>query len=109
MRWLSSGAKMKFINRSSSEPLKNSWHTEMAIGILLNDEELLEDKLDLLTSISLDSTNEETFRICEKLRDNLVNSEKETVAMEPVSRQETVCEDKNEIGSDDDNGETCAS
>lgn len=55
--------------------LKNSFHTELAIGILLQDEETLDDKLSLLTEISLTSKNKETFGICEAFRERLCNEE----------------------------------
>lgn len=57
--------------------LKNSWHTELAIGILINDEKDLETKLSLLTEIGLTSKNQETFSICEKLRERLCAEESE--------------------------------
>jgi hypothetical protein len=55
--------------------LKNSFHTELAIGILISDEETLDAKLDLLTEISLTATNKETFAICEKFRERLCSKE----------------------------------
>lgn len=55
--------------------LKNSWHTELAIGILINDEPTLENKLDLLTEIGLTASNKETFAICEKFRNKLCDEE----------------------------------
>lgn len=55
--------------------LKNSFHTELAIGILLNDEELLDDKLELLTAIGLAATNEATFKLTEKFRGIVVDAE----------------------------------
>jgi hypothetical protein len=59
--------------------LKNSFHTQLAIGILLNDENELEKKLDLLTAIGLAATNEETFKICEGFRDRLCSEEVQKV------------------------------
>lgn len=55
--------------------LKNSWHTELAIGILIHDENDLDTKLSLLTEIGLTTKNEETFSICEKFRDRLCAEE----------------------------------
>jgi hypothetical protein len=40
---------------------------------LINREQTLEYKLDLLTAISITSTDEEVFNICEGLRDTLVH------------------------------------
>lgn len=51
--------------------LKNSWHTQLAIGILINDEKSLDAKLGLLTEIGLATENEETFKICEDFRNCL--------------------------------------
>lgn len=51
--------------------LKNSFHTELAIGILINDEKDLEAKLNLLTEIGLTTGNKETFSITEKFRESL--------------------------------------
>lgn len=56
--------------------LTNSWHTQLAIGILLNDEKELETKLNLLTEISLTTKNDETFKICERFRDRLCTEDK---------------------------------
>lgn len=55
--------------------LKNSFHTQLAIGILLNDENGLEAKLDLLTAIEIETGNEETMRICEEFRERLCRTE----------------------------------
>lgn len=55
--------------------LKNSFHTELAIGILLQDEDTLENKLNLLTEIGLTATSNGTFAICEKLRNQLCDKE----------------------------------
>lgn len=55
--------------------LKNSFHTELAIGILLSDEETLDAKLNLLTELSLTCSNPETFSLCEKFRERLCNEE----------------------------------
>lgn len=51
--------------------LKNSFHTQLAIGILLNDEKELEAKLNMLTEIGLTASNKETFKICEDFRERL--------------------------------------
>lgn len=51
--------------------LKNSFHTQLAVGILLNDEKKLEAKLNMLTEIGLTSSNKETFKICEEFRQRL--------------------------------------
>lgn len=59
--------------------LKNSFHTELAIGILISDEETLDAKLSLLTEISLTSKNKETFGICEAFRERLCCEEVEKV------------------------------
>jgi hypothetical protein len=58
--------------------LNNSFHTELAIGILLNDEKNFETKLAMLTEIGIVSENEETLRICEKFRDRLCSGSTET-------------------------------
>ena len=55
--------------------LSNSWHTKLAIGILLNDEGGLDAKLDLLTAIELETRNDETVKICEELRAHLCGLE----------------------------------
>lgn len=55
--------------------LKNSFHTQLAIGILLNDEKELESKLSLLTEIGLTASSEETFKICEEFRQRLCAEE----------------------------------
>lgn len=60
--------------------LKNAWHTELAIGILINDEVELEAKLDLLTSIGITTSNDETFKLCEKIRESLVSESDQEVA-----------------------------
>lgn len=59
--------------------LKNSFHTQLAIGILLNDEPDLVSQLGLLTEISLASRNDETFKICEGFRERLCGQQKEEV------------------------------
>lgn len=61
--------------------LKNGLHTELAISILIQDEESLDAKLSLLTEISLTSTNPDTFAICEKLRERLCGEEGEKVEL----------------------------
>lgn len=55
--------------------LKNKFHTELAIGILLQDEDTLEEKLNLLTELSLSTTKRETFEICEGFRERLCNEQ----------------------------------
>jgi hypothetical protein len=55
--------------------LKNSFHTQLAIGILISDEKTLESKLDLLTAISVGSTSKETFDLCEGFRERLCDEE----------------------------------
>lgn len=55
--------------------LKNSFHTQLAIGILLNDEKELEAKLNMLTEIGLTASNKETFKICEDFRERLCRKE----------------------------------
>lgn len=59
--------------------LKNSFHTELAIGVLINDEESIDAKLSMLTEIGLASTSRETFEICERYRERLCNEEMETI------------------------------
>lgn len=66
--------------------LKNSFHTELAIGILINDEKELEAKLNLLTEIGLTATSKETFSITEKFRARLCGQEMEDKQRESVSR-----------------------
>lgn len=70
--------------------LKNSFHTELAIGILLNDEPELSGKLDLLTAIGLAASNKETFGLCEKFRNRLCDSERKDQrkdALPPIHKQ----------------------
>ena len=55
--------------------LKNSFHTQLAIWILLQDEETLDDKLNLLTELSIRSPKEEMLKICEEFRERLCNEE----------------------------------
>jgi hypothetical protein len=80
--------------------LKNSFHTELAIGILLNDEKELETKLELLTEIGLISKNEETFRICEKFRSRLCSGQEKTgrtVDLHPIHKVRTKRSPRKEI------------
>ena len=67
-----------------SSELKNSFHTELAIGILLNDEPDIETKCDMLTAIGLASSNEEVFKICEKFRDRICSEEVEKVGIDDI-------------------------
>lgn len=55
--------------------LKNPFHTELGIAILLNDEKEQKAKLDLLTAIGLTTKNKETFEICERIRERICNEE----------------------------------
>lgn len=48
-----------------------------AIYLLINLEETLEDKCDLLTAIGITSRNEETFESCEGIRNEIVPDDKE--------------------------------
>jgi hypothetical protein len=57
--------------------LKNPFHTQLAIGILISDEKTLEAKLDLLTAIGVGSTDKETFNLCEGFRQRLCDEEVE--------------------------------
>ena len=52
-----------------------------AIYLLINLEETLEDKCDLLTAIGITARNEETFESCEDIRNEIVpdNTEMEKV------------------------------
>jgi hypothetical protein len=65
--------------------LENSFHTELAIGILLNDEKELENKLNLLTEIGLTATSSETFSLCEKFRERLVRDQEDSREWKNVS------------------------
>jgi hypothetical protein len=58
--------------------LKNSFHTELAIGILISDEVELERKLDMLTEISLCVSSKETLAICERFRERLCGEQEKT-------------------------------
>jgi hypothetical protein len=69
--------------------LKNSWHTKMAIGVLLNDEVELDRKLDLLTEIGLTASNPETFAICEEFRHSLCYEKDEKGRNDNLSGAET--------------------
>jgi hypothetical protein len=55
--------------------LKNPFHSQLAIGILIGDEKTLEAKLDLLTAIGVGSTDKETFNLCEAFRERLCDEE----------------------------------
>ena len=59
--------------------LKNSFHTQLAVGILLQDEETLDDKLNLLTELSIRSPKEEMLKICEEFRERLCREEVEKI------------------------------
>jgi len=52
---------------------------ELAILFLIKNEDELEDKLDLLTSIGITARNPETFAICEKIRDQIVSDSNSTL------------------------------
>ena len=49
---------------------------ELAINVLLSACESLDDMLDLLTNIELDTNNEEITIICEEIRDALCEKER---------------------------------
>jgi hypothetical protein len=80
--------------------LANSFHTQLAIGILLNDEKELEAKLDLLTAIGLAASSEETFEICEGFRERLCGEKGKDQGGEsllPVYRRKTGRDSRDEI------------
>jgi hypothetical protein len=66
--------------------LKNSFHTQLAMGILISDEKELESQLALLTEIGLTASNEETFKICEDFRERLCREQVETGRSNNVPR-----------------------
>lgn len=70
---MGTGSKIR-CGRFMSE-LKNSFHTELGIMILLNDEKNMESKLDVLTAISLATKNKETVEICERIRERICSEE----------------------------------
>lgn len=74
----------KWCSVPEKRELINPFHTQLAIGILLQDEDALEEKLNLLTEISLATTKRETFEICEGFRERLCNQEKETVGRDSL-------------------------
>lgn len=87
--------------------LKNSWHTQLAIGILVNDEKSLDAKLGLLTEIGLATENEETFKICEEFRNRICAEEVEKSGSNELSviyKRDTEGSSRDEV-SDSDNGD----
>lgn len=66
--------------------LKNSWHTELAIYVLLSDIDQ-EDKLDLLTNVGLSTKNKELFKLTESIRSKLCDQEMEESRTELLSGQ----------------------
>ena len=55
--------------------IKNSRHTKLAIGILINDEPDINAKLELLTCIGIQSHNKEVFGICENIREYIIQKD----------------------------------
>ena len=65
-----------------------SYHVELAIWVLLNEESNIESKLSLLTEIGIASSNDETFKICEKFRERLCSEETEKVGADDIHTDE---------------------
>jgi hypothetical protein len=89
--------------------LSNPINTQFAIAILLNDEKTIDSKLDLLTSITLGTTNEETIKICEDFRYRLASSEgrknKGISDEEALSERQVLLHDDDTEGSKENNRE----
>lgn len=72
-----------------------------AIFRIIDMEKDLESKLDMLTAIEITTTHDETLKICEQIRSQLVDSEEEVVPMEYLPKQEALCESEVQDGSNE--------